>query len=143
MGRLAVSNGSALSSCVANDNQTLHHVSCSLSKIPYGEFSLSTASRSVFQTAPSCTTHHAQFASVLRARRGGIEVSVQSRSYPLGKAPPFKRQSSLYPRGPRSGAGYVVPHPHHLIGLIRPTCRHIEISPYAAYTRCLRCALTA
>ena len=57
-------------------------------------------------------------------------TSVQSRSYPLGEAPPFKRYTSLYPRGPRSGAGYVVPHPPRLIGLIRPTCRHIEISPH-------------
>jgi hypothetical protein len=39
MCRLVVSKVSALSSCVANDNQTLHHVSCSLSKIPYGGFS--------------------------------------------------------------------------------------------------------
>src|ERR1700730_901525 len=38
--------------------------------------------------------------------------------------------TSLYPRGPRSDAGYVVPHHHHLIGLICPTCRHIEISPH-------------
>jgi len=58
-------------------------------------------------------------------------ISVLSRNYPLGEAPPFKRQSSLYPRGPRSGAGYSVPHPHHLIGPIRPTCRHIEISPHS------------
>ena len=57
-------------------------------------------------------------------------TSVQRRSYPLGEAPPFKRYTSLYPRGPRSGAGYVVPHPPRLIGLIRPTCRHIEISPH-------------
>ena len=34
------------------------------------------------------------------------------------------------PRGPRSDAGYVVPHPHHLIGLICPTRKHIEISPH-------------
>jgi len=39
MGRLVVSKVSALSSCVANANQTVHHVSCSLSKIPYGGFS--------------------------------------------------------------------------------------------------------
>ena len=37
---------------------------------------------------------------------------------------------SLYPRGPRSGAGYSVPYPHRLIGPIRPTCAHIEISPH-------------
>ena len=116
---------------MANDNHTLHHVSCSLSKIPYGGFSLSTASRPVCQTAPSCTMQqHAQFASVLRALRGGTVISALSRSNPLGEAPPFQRPSSLYPRGPRSGTGYVVPHHPHLIGLIRPTCRHIETSPH-------------
>ena len=45
---------------------------------------------------------------------------------------------STYPRGPRSGPGCSVPVRHHLIGPIRPTRRHIAISP--AYTRCLRCA---
>jgi hypothetical protein len=34
------------------------------------------------------------------------------------------------PRGPRSGPGYSVPVRHHLIGLIRPTRRHIAISPH-------------
>jgi hypothetical protein len=47
---------------------------------------------------------------------------------------------SLYSRGPRSGPGYVVPVRHHLIGPIRPTRRHISISPLAAYMRCPRCA---
>ena len=71
---------------------------------------------------PSCTRQHAQFASVLRALRGVTVRSVQSRSRPLGEAPPLKRFASLYPRGPRSGEGYVVhapsslnrPHPSHL-----------------------------
>ena len=57
-------------------------------------------------------------------------LSVLCRSYPLGVAPPLKRFPPLYPRGPRSGAGYVVPLPHCLIGPIRPTCRHIETSPH-------------
>ncbi len=35
----------------------------------------------------------------------------------------------LYPRGPRSGPGYVVPIHPHLIGPIRPTRRHIQTSP--------------
>ena len=35
----------------------------------------------------------------------------------------------LYPRGPRSGPGYVVPIHPHLIGPIRPGGRHIPISP--------------
>jgi hypothetical protein len=35
-----------------------------------------------------------------------------------------------HPRGPRSGPGYSVPGHHHLIGPIRPTRRHIAISPH-------------
>jgi hypothetical protein len=35
----------------------------------------------------------------------------------------------LYPRGPRSGPGYSVPVHHHLVDPIRPTRRHIQISP--------------
>jgi len=36
---------------------------------------------------------------------------------------------STYPRGPRSGPGCSVPVRHHLLGPIRPTRRHIAISP--------------
>ena len=36
----------------------------------------------------------------------------------------------LRPRGPRSGPGYSVPVRHHLTGPIRPTRRHIAISPH-------------
>ena len=43
----------------------------------------------------------------------------------------------LYPRGPRSSPGYSVPDHHHLIGPMRPTHRHISISP----TRLIRAAL--
>ena len=57
-------------------------------------------------------------------------TSVQSRSYPLGEAPPCKQHPSLYPRGPRSGPGYAVPILHRLIDPIRPTRGHIEISPH-------------
>jgi hypothetical protein len=35
----------------------------------------------------------------------------------------------LYPRGPRSGPGYVVPVHPHLVGPIRPTRGHIQTSP--------------
>ena len=52
-------------------------------------------------------------------------------------APPFERLLPLYPRGPRSSPGYSVPHHHHLIGPMRPTRRHISISP----TRLIRDAL--
>ena len=37
---------------------------------------------------------------------------------------------STYLRGPRSGPGCSVPVRHHLIGPIRPTRRHIAISPH-------------
>ena len=79
---------------------------------------------------PSRASQHAQFASVLRALRGG-------------PAPPFRvgairsvkhhRSSDTHrftPEALAPAAGYVVPHPHRLIGLIRPTCRHIETSPH-------------
>ena len=58
----------------------------------------------------------------------------------LASAPPFKATMSLYPRGPRSGPGSVVPVHQRLLGPIRPTRGHIATSPQAAYTRCLRCA---
>jgi len=38
---------------------------------------------------------------------------------------------STYPRGPRSRSGYAVPSRHHLIDPIRPTRRHIAISPHS------------
>jgi hypothetical protein len=39
------------------------------------------------------------------------------------------RSYLLYPRGPRSGLGYIVPVHPHLIGLMRPTHGHTAISP--------------
>ncbi len=45
------------------------------------------------------------------------------------QAPPFEQASPLSPRGPRSGPGYSVPVHQHLIDPIRPTRRHISISP--------------
>lgn len=47
----------------------------------------------------------------------------------LDRAPPLKWNHHSYPRGPRSCPGYVVPDHHHLIDPIRPTRRHIAISP--------------
>jgi hypothetical protein len=52
----------------------------------------------------------------------------------------MRADQPLYPRGPRSGPGYAVPVHLHLFSPIRPTRRHIQTSPFAAYTRCLRCA---
>src|SRR5208283_5788095 len=45
------------------------------------------------------------------------------------QAPPFEQASPLSSRGPRSGPGYAVPDNQHLIDSIRPTRRHISISP--------------
>ena len=41
-------------------------------------------------------------------------TSVQSRSYPLGEAPPCKQHPSLYPRGPSLGSGLCCPDPSSL-----------------------------
>jgi hypothetical protein len=66
---------------------------------------------------------------------------VLSRGARCAGTPPCKRLLPLYPRvtirGPRSGPGYSVPVHQHLIGPIRPTRRHISISP----TRLIRDAL--
>jgi hypothetical protein len=43
-------------------------------------------------------------------------------------APPCERLLPLYPRGPRSSPGYVVPVHHRLTDPIRPTRRHIPTS---------------
>ena len=40
-------------------------------------------------------------------------------------------EAPLYPRGPRSEPGYVVPVHHHLLGPIRPTRGHITTSPHS------------
>ena len=44
------------------------------------------------------------------------------------------RSCLLYPRGPRSGLGSIVPVQQRLIGLIRPTRRHIPVSPHCGLT---------
>jgi len=43
----------------------------------------------------------------------------------------FKRLVPLYPRGPRSSPGYVVPVHHRLIDPMRPTHRHSAILPHS------------
>jgi hypothetical protein len=56
-------------------------------------------------------------------------VLVLSRGARCACAPPCKQLWPLYPRGPRSGPGYSVPVHPHLLGPIRPTRKHISISP--------------
>src|SRR6516162_3330167 len=45
------------------------------------------------------------------------------------QAPPCEQLPLLYPRGPRSGPGCVVPVHPHLTDPMRPTPRHISTSP--------------
>ena len=69
------------------------------------------------------------FAIALRAfghDRGFPALGRGSMRFP---APPCERLLPLYPRGPRSGPGYVVPVHPRLIDPIRPTRRHIPTSP--------------
>jgi len=107
--------------------------------IPYGGFSLSTAGRLAFQTAPSRV---ASSLSLLPAYAVPDPVcirpsciawlnvaSVLCRSI---HSPMHHRGGwvALRPRGPRSGPGCSVLVRHHLIGPIRPTRGHIAISPF-------------
>ena len=108
---------------------TMRYVSCSLSKIPYGEFSpVRLQGRHIRRGLPAPTIARSLPRPSCPPWRH--RTSVQSRSHPLGEAPPCKQLPSLYPRGPRSGPGYAVPIRHHLIDPIRPTRGHIEISPH-------------
>jgi hypothetical protein len=72
---------------------------------------------------------HTRFAFVLRAHCFHRVLPALCQGRCAGKAPPCERTQPLYPRGPRSGPGYVVPVHLHLVGPIRPTRGHISISP--------------
>ena len=78
-----------------------------------------------------------RFVSALRAPASLRRFLVLSRGARCAGTPPCTRLVPLYPRGPRSGPGYSVPVHQHLIGPIRPTRKHICISP----TRLIRDAL--
>jgi hypothetical protein len=69
--------------------------------------------------------------SLLSVRGGGSAQHLHASGFPL------------YPRGPRSGPGYVVPVHLHLTGPMRPTRRHIPTSPhgglYEISSLCLTC----
>ncbi len=70
-----------------------------------------------------------QFAVVLRAPRCLRRIPVLCRGTLCAGTPPFERLLPLYPRGPRSGPGSSVPVHPCLTDPIRPTHRHIPISP--------------
>jgi hypothetical protein len=94
--------------------------------------STASSSRRAVCVRPSCTP--LPIASYPRSSRGTR----------CAGTPPCKRSLPLYPRGPRSGPGYSVPIHHHLIGPMRPTRRHIAISPqgglYAMPSLCVQIA---
>ena len=69
----------------------------------------------------------ARFASVLRAPRCIREIPVLCRGRMRVEAPPFEQP--LYPRGPRSEAGFAVTLHLHFFGPSVPTRRRIPISP--------------
>jgi len=100
-----------------------------------------------YQTAPSHrqrVLRVVRLASVLRAPRFLRLILVLSRGARRAGTPPFKRPLPLYPRGPRSGPGCVVPVHHRLTGPMRPTRRHNSISPHSGlYALPSLCAATS
>jgi hypothetical protein len=74
-----------------------------------------------------------RFACVLRAHRLPRLCPVLCRGTQRACALPCERLLPLYPRGPRSGPGYIVPVHQRLIGPMRPTCGHISHSEGISY----------
>ena len=68
--------------------------------------------------------------SIFRALRCSVEPSALSRKTPARWSTAIQADVPLYPRGPRSGSGYVVPDHQHLTGPIRPTHGHITTSSH-------------
>jgi hypothetical protein len=79
--------------------------------------------------APGMPCTSCRFASALRALRGpsGAPLCVGTMDSVMHR---HSRSWLLYPRGPRSGLGCSIRVHPRLIDLIRPTRRHIPISPY-------------
>ena len=107
MGRPVASDVSALSSGVANSNQTMQHVSSSLSKIPYGGFSpVRLQTGSPRRPSPTDKTHVGLYAAQVRP------------SDPNSHCWHFKRvvcHRTSRPEALGSPAGYVVPPGHRLL----------------------------
>ena len=105
----------------------------------------STAGRLAFQVAPSLMSLRLSLHQAYPAHHVGLRLpfvhSVASSGAPLcvgtmdSVMHRHSRSSLLYPRGPRSGLGSVVPAHLRLLDLIRPTRRHIPISPLSGLYR--------
>jgi hypothetical protein len=70
------------------------------------------------------------FASDLRVVSRCSFVLARSRGFSPSDDTAVRAVLPRYPRGPRSGPGYVVPVHHHLTGPIRPTRRRAATSPH-------------
>jgi hypothetical protein len=85
-----------------------------------------------------------RFASALRAPRFCVSAPLCVGGHNALKHLRASGYLPLYPRGPRSGPGYVVPVHPHLIGPMRPACRHISTSPQCGlYNMPSLCVLTS
>jgi hypothetical protein len=104
-----------------------------LPKIPYGGFSPVRLQgwpiRGCLPRRGAQLSRRRRFAALLRAHRFQPNYPRSVSGWLCAWAPPFERLWSLYPRGPRSGPGYSVPHHQHLIDPMRPTHRHNATSP--------------
>ena len=108
MGRPAASDVSALSGCVANGRQAVHHVSSPPSKIPYGGFSpvrLQTELRS----QPSLPAHTGGLCAALHRVGPGTPSSPSVWAKGLG------RSETSGPEALGSPTGYSVPPGHGLL----------------------------
>ena len=100
----------------------------------------STAGRLAFQVAPFLMSLRLSQHQAYPARHVGLHLPFVHSAAPLcvplcvgtvdSVAHCHSRSQLLYPRGPRSGLGSIVPVHQRLIDLIRPTRRHIPISPH-------------
>jgi len=100
----------------------------------------STAGRLAFQVAPFLMSLRLSQHQAYPARYVGLHLPFVHSAAPLcvplcvgtvdSVAHCHSRSHLLYPRGPRSGLGSIVPVHQRLIDLIRPTRRHIPISPH-------------
>ncbi len=121
MFRLATSNVSAVSGCVANGRQTVHHVSCSPSKIPYVGFSPVRLQTGI-QPQPSPERPGVKLRASIRPEHADLYAI---RAHSPGPCSPIGhvRRDPLYGRSSpevlRSPAGSVVPSGRRYYDLIR------------------------
>ena len=118
--------------------------------IPYGGFSPVRLEGWPFRVVPSPMSLRLSQHQACPAHHVGLRLPFVHSAAPLcaplcvgtvdSVAHCHSRSRLLYPRGLRSGLGSIVPAHLRLIDLIRPTRRHIPISPLGVYTGCPRCA---